>query len=259
MKPEPNERTKSRGSVRRAGILAIGGLIFWMGSAVFSLLAILFFPLAGKPSVRRQARRILRRLFRFWMGYLSVTCGVRFELVSPKRFQEIRGTVVVANHPTLMDALYLLGLVPDAVCIIKKSLQRNLLLGPIARLCGFIANEAGPDLVREAGAALSEGCNLIIFPEGTRSRGSLRPFKPGFALIATRFKAPVQTVHLSCEPPFLPGRVEMKGIPGVAPVVSVRPGRVFRPVTGSKAARFMAEIETYYRGELCNGPTATLS
>jgi 1-acyl-sn-glycerol-3-phosphate acyltransferase len=183
------------------------------------------------------------------MHYLSVSCGVRFELLSPKRFHEIRGTVVVANHPTLMDAFYLLGLVPDAVCIIKHSLQRNLLLGPTLRLCGFIANEAGPDLVREAGAALAEGCNLIIFPEGTRNRGTLQPFKPGFALIATRFRVPVQTVHLSCEPPFLPGPVELKGIPGVAPVVGVRPGRIFRPDAGSKTARFMAEIETYFRGD----------
>jgi 1-acyl-sn-glycerol-3-phosphate acyltransferase len=181
------------------------------------------------------------------MAFLSGFGIARFSLVATENLQAIQGTVVAANHPTLMDALYLLGLVPDAVCIFKKSLQRNMLLGPMARLCGFIASEAGPDMVRESGVAISEGCNLVIFPEGTRSRGKLQPFKPGFALIATRFRAPVQTIHLSCNPPLLPGRVELKGMPRVTPVIVIQPGRLFRPQSGSRTTQFMAEIETYFQ------------
>ena len=255
MRRNPREQTASLVAVRRAVSLVFGAGMFWAAAAGINLVALCFLPFSNHQPVRRTARRSLRRLFRLWMRFVAVVVGARFELDGMRGLESLAGTVVVANHPTLMDAFYLLGLVPDAVCIFKKSLQRNLLFGPMARLCGFLANEAGPDLVREAGAALAEGCNLVIFPEGTRSRGGLQPFKPGFALIATRYRRPIQSVHLSCVPPLLPGRIGMRGVPGTTPVVSISLGREFLPPPGARAHTLCAAIEAYYRALSRGNPT----
>ena len=54
------------------------------------------------------------------------------------------------------------------------------LLGGSARLAGYIRNDAPLPLVRRAGAALREGANLLIFPDGTRTvRPPVGPFKGG--------------------------------------------------------------------------------
>jgi 1-acyl-sn-glycerol-3-phosphate acyltransferase len=248
MTMDPSRNSPDRhGYFRRLVGLLTGAALFWTGAAIVNLLAFLFLPFVKRPRVRKNARRILRWLFRFWRFFLTQFVGVRFEIPERGRLNEINRTIVVVNHPSLMDAFYLLSVIPNAVCIFKESLQRNPLLGPLAHLCGFIANEAGPDMIREAGGALADGCNLIIFPEGTRSRDELRPFKPGFALIATRFKAPVQIIHLQCLPPLFPGRVNLQGMPATRPLVSIRMGRLFPPVEGRKATELMELVETRFR------------
>ena len=220
---------------------------FWSGALLCNLLALFFLPWRGQAKVRRKARVWLHRLLVFARRSMGAIQAVRFDLMGTELLSELRSTVVVANHQSLLDAVYLLSLVPDAVCIFKRSLQRNIALGPMARLCGFIANDAGPDLVRESVAALSEGCNVIVFPEGTRSQGGLKPFKPGFALIACRARCPIQTIHLSTDPALLPKGASLMDLPHRQPLVGIRPGRRFSPTPGLRTTDLLREVEAYFQ------------
>jgi 1-acyl-sn-glycerol-3-phosphate acyltransferase len=130
--------------------------------------------------------------------------------------------VYVVNHPSLVDALFLLARLPDTVCIFNPVLLRNPVVGPAALLCGYVAGDAGVDGIRRAAERVSTGCSLLIFPEGTRTApgADLNPLRPGFALIARRARAPLQLVHVRSSPlmarknhpwwkiPPLPGRFE---------------------------------------------------
>lgn len=228
-------------------LYAISIFEFWGGALVCNLVAIPFLPWRKKPEVRFRARVWLRRLLVLARKNMRAIGALEFDLNGTESLLNLRGTVVVANHPGLMDAVFLLGLVPDSVCIFKRSLQRNIALGPMARLCGFIANDGGPDLVREAVSALSEGCNLVIFPEGTRSIGRLNRFRPGFALIATRCLCPVQTVHLYYEPALLSKGALLRDLPRRRPLISIHPGRQIRPIPDLRAEDFMREVEAYFQ------------
>ena len=220
---------------------------FWSGALVCNLLALCFLPWHGEASVRSAARIWLHRLLVFARRSMGTIHAIRFDLKGTEILSELRSTVVVANHQSLLDAVYLLSLVPDALCIFKKSIQRNIALGPMAWLCGFIANDAGPDLVREAVAALSEGCNVIVFPEGTRSQGRLNPFKSGFALIACRARCPIQTVHLSTDPALLPKGASLMDLPHRQPLVCIHPGRRFSPTPGLRTTDLVREVEAYFQ------------
>ena len=156
---------------------------------------------------RREARvrAAIRRLFDLWTRWLYVGGVLRFAW---RGFEAplARGTIYIANHPTLLDATLLLARLPDAVCIVKPKLMRNPAIGPAASLAGYIAGEKGVDLVRAVAARLAAGQSLLIFPEGTRTAtgAMLGPLKPGFALIAARARAPVQLISIRASSDMVP-------------------------------------------------------
>ena len=47
-----------------------------------------------------------------------------------KPLAQERGLLIVANHPSLLDALMLVAVLPRSACVMKASLMRNPLLGP---------------------------------------------------------------------------------------------------------------------------------
>lgn len=255
--PRPISETPSRfQSIGRYLLYAILTLVFWAGALLTNLIALSFLPWRHKPKVRRKARIWMRRLLLLAREIMDKSGVLQFDLVDTHSLSRLQATVVVANHPSLVDAIFLLGLIPDSVCIFKKSLQRNFALGPMIRLCGFIANETGPDLVREAGSALSEGCNLIIFPEGTRSVGRLNEFKPGFALIAIRCRCPVQTVHFSYDPPFLTKGASLMDLPRRRPLIHIRPGPRVQPPPDVRARDFAQDIAEIFKANTTVRPSA---
>ena len=96
--------------------------------------------------------------------------------------------------------------------------------------------------LRIAGEALNQGCNLLIFPEGTRSpNGELLEFKPTLGFLALTYKVDVLPIYLGGTFEALP-----KGaiIPR-AKDLTVRIGPVLRYVDLSQRTRGMARSESY--------------
>lgn len=188
------------------------------------------------------------RLARVWRRAGSFLGVIEIRVEGAERFSGLRGTIVAANHPSLVDAFALLCCVPRAVCVMRSDLRANPALSRLASLAGYIANDRGPTLVRDGIARLKAGENVLIFPEGTRSRGSnLANFKRGFALMATKSRANVQTVLIR-----LKGDYFSKGHglfrPATLPVhLSLELGEVFVAYEGESADVFAARIEEYFR------------
>jgi 1-acyl-sn-glycerol-3-phosphate acyltransferase len=191
-------------------ISAVGACyVSWLAFGLLGLgLSIACVPgllLPRRAAREARVRGAIRRLFDLWTRWLYVSGVLRFAW----RGFEVplaRGTVYIANHPTLLDATLLLARLPDAVCIIKPKLMRNPAIGPAASLAGYIAGEKGVDLVRDVAARIAAGQSLLIFPEGTRTAtgATLGPLKPGFALIAARAHAPVQLISIRASSDMVP-------------------------------------------------------
>lgn len=91
--------------------------------------------------------------------------------------------------------MLILARLPDIVCLMKAPIWDNLFLGGGARFAGYIRNDPPLPMVRGAARALAAGQQMLIFPEGTRTRtGPVEPFTGGFALIARATGVAVQTV-----------------------------------------------------------------
>ncbi len=182
-------------------IYYLSWLVFGLVGLAVNLVSIVLLLVAGPARCGPWARRI----FRFWCdlwfkgmhaaGILRVT-WTGFDRPFPA------GTVIVANHPTLIDAILIMARIEDMICIFKPRLMRNPALGPAAILGGYVSADGGIALVRSAASAVRKGRSLLIFPEGTRTAPgtSLGPLKAGFALIARSAGAPVQYVSIHATP-----------------------------------------------------------
>ena len=107
----------------------------------------------------------------------------------------------MANHPTLIDTVFLMAFVKRADCIVKSALWRNPFTHGPVRAAGYVSNDSGVGLVEDCIKSLRSGSNLIIFPEGTRtpSDGSIT-LKRGAANIAIRGNFKVTPISIHCMP-----------------------------------------------------------
>lgn len=112
--------------------------------------------------------------------------------------------LIVANHPTLLDVVFLIARAPQADCIVKHEAWRNPFLRPIVASAGYIPNDDGEALVRACVERLRAGRCVILFPEGSRSpEHGLRPFRRGAARVALASRCAITPVVIGCEPPAL--------------------------------------------------------
>jgi 1-acyl-sn-glycerol-3-phosphate acyltransferase len=126
--------------------------------------------------------------------------------------------VVVANHQSMLDILLLSHLPREMKWIAKEELFRVPWIGWMFRISGDIPvrrgdAESGGAALAKARAYLANGMNVMIFPEGTRSRtAKLLPFKSGAFRLAIEAGAAVLPVAVNGSAAGMP-----KGSPWVRP------------------------------------------
>lgn len=171
------------------------------------LLALTVFPLialfAGNEERRvRATQSVIHHTFRLYIALLEALGIIKLQVAGAEALLDGKGRLVIANHPTLLDVVLLMSLVPRAQCIVKAELWRNRYLGGVVRWAGYIRNDLEPEaLLAACKRAMAAGKSLIIFPEGTRSRpGEALQFRRGFANIALLAEAEIQLVTIDCRP-----------------------------------------------------------
>lgn len=127
-----------------------------------------------------------------WAGVIKVSCH------NTQKLHAARGIIVIANHPSLVDVVVLISLMPNAGCIVKQGLWRNPFLRGALSCAGYIPNRGAELLLEDCREVLARGTNLIIFPEGTRTVVGqvINPFARGAANIALRVEADILPVVL---------------------------------------------------------------
>jgi 1-acyl-sn-glycerol-3-phosphate acyltransferase len=196
----------------------------------WNLLAALLYPLLPRAVGLRIGRAMISRGYRWFWAIARCSGMLRLDAQALDALRDEPGIVVAANHPSMLDALMLVARLPRSACIMKASLMRNPFLAPGARLARYIRNDSPRGMVRLAVDDLRQGGQLVIFPEGTRTTAPpLNRFGPAFTLIAKRAGAPIQTVFIDTNSPYLGKGWPLWKLPPLPIVFSVRLGRRFQP------------------------------
>ena len=197
-------------------LVATGGCfaIFSLGG---SLLWLLVFPAVRLFSGRKRSERIrwvIHKSFGAFLWLMEAVGIMRMEVEGGERLRNCRGALVLANHPTLIDVVALVSLMPSASCVVKQALWDDPFLGGVVRSAGYLSNSDSDGLVDDCARDLRAGRPLIIFPEGTRTwPGEPLGFQRGAAYIALRSGAPVLPVLIDCLPSTLTRREKWYQIP----------------------------------------------
>jgi 1-acyl-sn-glycerol-3-phosphate acyltransferase len=161
----------------------------------------------------RLSRNVIRYAFRAFIGLLRIVGILRYQIVGLERLER-NGLLILANHPTLIDTVFLMAFVKHADCIVKGELWRNPFTHGPVRAAGYVSNDSGVGLVEDCINSLRNGSNLIIFPEGTRTPvdGSIT-MKRGAANIAIRGGRKVTPVVIHCTPRMLAKGIKWWKVP----------------------------------------------
>lgn len=229
-----------------AMVMGLGGLVVLGLLGLPIALVLLCLPAASRVQT---ARRLISRILSGYLYFLRVFCSVRVDSLVLDKVRLDRPLIIVANHPSLLDAVVLLARLPHAVCVMKGSLRRNILFGPMAHLAGYVSNDDPMNMIRQTCDELAGGAQILIFPEGTRTRTfPVNPFSEATAFIAERSGVPVQALFIGFSAPYLGKEWPLFRKPLLPLCITVKLGQTFEPL-GDRLA-LTEQLESYFRAQL---------
>ena len=210
---------------------ALSFTLFGLGGIVLGALAVpILVLLPGTRQQRAHRGRLLVRLaFRAFIGFMNSLGGLTYELTNFDLLGR-PGQLIVANHPSLIDVVFMLAFIPDAGCVIKRELWRNPATALVVRGAGYIPNRPTDEMLERAAASLSAEQALVMFPEGTRTRpGQPLLFHRGAANVAIRSARVVTPVFVTVVPTTLTKATPWYRIPARRPHFALRVGEDIDP------------------------------
>jgi 1-acyl-sn-glycerol-3-phosphate acyltransferase len=147
----------------------------------------------------------LYRVAMWIMRVGTVAGGIRVEVIGKENLPAGRSCIFMSNHVSNLDPPVLMPCLPGRSSILlKKSLTNVPFLKTAMKMAKFVPVERGHNVeaakasIAAAGEALRSGLNMIVFPEGTRSKdGRLQAFKKGPFFLAEETKVPIVPIAIS--------------------------------------------------------------
>ncbi len=184
--------------------------------------------------------KALHHMAKFWARIHLMTSGIK---VSVTGLENITSPpyIFMCNHQSALDIFSLFVALPvQFKWVAKRELFFIPFLGWAMKRAGYISLDRKHP--REALKAMDDaakkirgGMNILIFPEGTRSKdGILLPFKKGVFAFVVRAQVPVVPVGISGS-----SRLQPKGsfIPNKKGVIYIRIGKPIDTAQGSRSAK----------------------
>lgn len=242
---------------------AISFIVFGAGATLITLITLLV--IAPLPLTIERKHRCTRRVIQtaawLYIRMMRELDLLTFDTIDKAALNQ-PGTLVMANHLTLIDALFIMSATPEATFIVKSALSRNPFTRGLIYLAGYIPNnEFGNGLKEKAIEVLRNNGIVVIFPEGTRARElGVFDFKRGAANIALETGCPIQPILISCKPIALRKHQKWYNIPRVPSHFRLRALELVTPlehVDQSRPPGIQARALTHYLKTLYANASAT--
>jgi 1-acyl-sn-glycerol-3-phosphate acyltransferase len=175
---------------------------FWI-SLVLSLLVLLPYLFLSLFGLRKDLRHLFVASVRIWARSLLAFAGARIRVEGLERIPPDGKLCFVGNHQGDMDIVLILALMRRSVGFVTKSMAIYL---PILNL--WIAALGGVFIdrtdsrkalaaIERGGDNIKRGDAMVVFPEGTRSRGpAMGPFRKGSLKLATKAGATIVPITI---------------------------------------------------------------
>lgn len=180
--------------------------LYWVIFTLASLLlAGLYLPYFWYLDRRGQSRKREEIAWNFAHWWGRIVLGATGSKVTVRGAENIPPgpVVVMGNHQSIFDIMLVLGYIDKPLAFIaKKELARAPLIAPWMSYLGCIFLDRkdvrqAAQVFQEAVEKVRNGWSMVIFPEGTRSRGAqMGEFKKGSMKLPLRAEAPIIPVSI---------------------------------------------------------------
>jgi 1-acyl-sn-glycerol-3-phosphate acyltransferase len=168
----------------------VGSLI--MGLVLFPVIHLL---MTDTHSAQRACRKSVHLSFRLFIWFINSTRVLSYTIGGDRKFQPSQ--LVVANHPSLIDVIFIVAQIPDAHCVVKEGIRRNLFTSMIFRSTGWVSSADPEQMIERCAEILRDGGIVVMFPEGTRTvRGRAIDFKRGASMVFLRARTDLVPIYL---------------------------------------------------------------
>ncbi|MCQ2228902.1 MAG: 1-acyl-sn-glycerol-3-phosphate acyltransferase [Bacteroidales bacterium] len=119
--------------------------------------------------------------------------GLSFPVTNIGKVDISSPCVIVANHQSFIDLLYVLSISPKIVCITKSWVVNSPFFGPLTKYCDFYnADEGSDEMIDKMRSCIDRGYSIVVFPEGTRSADCrIHRFHKGAFLLAEKLSVDI--------------------------------------------------------------------
>lgn len=173
-------------------------VVFYTFTALCSVIAM--FPAIFWPS---RMLTVARLWSRGWLYAYRVICGVSYRVNGAEHVPD--GPCIIAmKHQSIWESCAVFAIFPRPVFVLKSELMWIPVFGWVMKRMGCISVKRGTgkralqSMIRGAREASALGCQIVVFPEGTRSApGSPPAYKSGVGHLYTALQLPCVPVALN--------------------------------------------------------------
>ena len=117
----------------------------------------------------------LQKTWKFVVWLLNFFRLIDLRVENIEKLRGIKNSVIVSTHPSFIDIIILMSIIPYSTCFVAERLAQNPFLKGIVNLLFILEGQDTDKWIRDASEMLDNGLNVIIFPMGIRHRKSETP------------------------------------------------------------------------------------
>ena len=182
-------------------VMAVSSTASWASFVIILfLLLMVSFPMRIVVRDPNRHRKIfLSMLQRTAVIPLFLLRGVHVRVNNPGKERFTKQAVVICNHESALDLMLVLSNIPNMSILMKEDFGKLWLFRALAKTAGYhFVTSDYMQLFQTLEEDVKAGYNIMVFPEGTRSRdGYIRDFQNGAFSLARYFNLDILPLHIS--------------------------------------------------------------
>lgn len=190
----------------RSFLMVISFSVFGIGCLLVGFLVIPIINFLIKNNSKRLNiySCIVHNSWKIFVGFLKFIGVLKLNIENLEKIKNIKNSIIVSTHPSYIDVLIIISLIPKTTCFVAPRLTENTFFKKIVESMFLISGKPLDELENDTKRMIDEGFNILIFPSGTRHRQNEYPkIRKGASLVALNAKRDIYPINMYTDFDFL--------------------------------------------------------
>ena len=131
--------------------------------------------------------KTLQKSWQFFICLIKFLKIIELKIDNLDKISTIKNSIIVSTHPSFIDIVILMSIIPYSTCFVAEKLARNPFFKGMVNLLFILEIKSIDNWLEKTCEKLNNGLNVIIFPMGIRHKKNEMPkIRRGTALIAQK-------------------------------------------------------------------------